>query len=266
MVKRVLNEMAQKGRAPQTRLHVFAMLRQMLNDAIEDYRYMTFNPALRKYKPKVPIKETAHLGTLDQIKQLLQYVDGKKYGLGIWIQLYLGLRIGELQVLQWEDIDLESGRLHLKRTYVRKKHRFRDCPKGKKHMLLNLPPELCKKLEKAKAEVSSMFVVPSESGLVLPYEGYFRTLRRYCQEVGVPKIGTHGLRHSTSTLYRRYGASRDDVQQLFAHSSSSVTARYLHGEGTNLSKVASGMRLFEDEDASAFSADDSGSSTELVKS
>lgn len=109
MVKRVLNAMAEKGKAPQTRVHVFGMLRKMFNDAIEDYRYMTFNPALRKFKPKVPVKETPHLGGLEQIRRLLTHVNGKKYDLAIWVQLYLGLRIGELQALRWEDVDLEKA-------------------------------------------------------------------------------------------------------------------------------------------------------------
>lgn len=42
---------------------------------------------------------------------------------------------------------------------------------------------------------------------MLSYEWYSRTLRRYCKELAIPLIGTHGLRHSTSTLYLSHGAT-----------------------------------------------------------
>lgn len=110
MVKRVLNRVAMMDRSPGTQRHVFVLMRKMFGDAIESYQYLTFNPAIGKFKPDIPFKEAKRLN-LEQIKRLLVHVDGKKYGLAIWLQLYVGLRCGELQALRWEDIDLEDGRL-----------------------------------------------------------------------------------------------------------------------------------------------------------
>src|SRR6185437_13283740 len=69
-------------------------------------------------------------------------------------------------------------------------------------------------------------------------------LKRYCRDLGIPVIGTHGLRHTTSELYLTHGATRDDLQQLFAHSCLSVTDRYVHGRGSNLEKVSNVIQLF----------------------
>ncbi len=81
---------------------------------------------------------------------------------------------------------------------------------------------------------------------MLPYRWYLVTIKRYCKELGIPVIGTHGVRHSTSEVYLSHGASKDDLKTLFAHSSMSVTERYLHGKDTNLEKVSNVIKLFPD--------------------
>lgn len=79
---------------------------------------------------------------------------------------------------------------------------------------------------------------------MLDYWMYRKVLRQYCQEAKVTVIATHGLRHSTSELYQTYGASRDDLRQLFAHSSVSTTERYIHRKSDSLEKVAKVIQLF----------------------
>jgi len=248
MVKRVLNRVASLNKAPGTQRHVFVLVRKMFGDAIENFQYLTFNPAIRKFKPEVPIKEAKRLN-LEQIKKLLLHVEDKKYGLAIWLQLYVGLRCGELQALRWEDIDLEEGRLHIRRTFVRKMNLFRDYPKGRKQHSHTIPQELCDRLATAKAGAKAELVCPSpvDPKLVLPQNWYCHALKKYCEALEIPVIGTHGLRHSTSEIYMSHGASRDDLRQLFAHSSLSVTDRYIRDRASNLEKVSNVIRLFKSE-------------------
>jgi integrase len=187
--------------------------------------------------------KTNHLN-LRQVKTLLQHVDGKKYGLAIWLQIYLGLRIGELQALRWEDIDLETGRVVIRRMFVRKMETFRDYPKGRKQHIQVIPPERAAKLKVAKAAAMGELVVNSPKGNLMPYRWYLHALKGYCETLEIPTMSTHGLRHSTSELYMSFGASRDDLRQLFAHSSAAVTDRYIHFRGTNLEKVSNVIQLF----------------------
>jgi len=245
-VKRVLNEMAKLGKSEQTRVHVFGILRKMFGDAMEIYQYATFNPALKKLKPSIPVIEAKHLN-LEQAKSLLAHANGKRYGLAIWIQLYLGLRAGELQALRWEDVDLEMGRITIRRTYIRKTEVFREYPKGRKQHSHNLPPELWERLLVGKGKPKSELVVISPFGNVIPYLWYLRAVKEYCEKLEIPVVGTHGLRHSTSELYMSHGATRDDLRALFAHSSLKVTERYLHGKDTNLEKVTNVIQLFKKE-------------------
>jgi hypothetical protein len=86
LISKVLVSMAKKGKSPQTQLHVFNLLRKMFGDAIELFQLITFNPAFRSLKPKVPFKETKHL-SLSDAKKLLSHALHKPYGSGIWFGL-----------------------------------------------------------------------------------------------------------------------------------------------------------------------------------
>jgi integrase len=122
------------------------------------------------------------------------------YGLAIWLQLYLGLRAGELIALKWEDLDLETGRVTIRRTFVKKTGAFRDYPKGGRHHSHSIPQELWDKLRVAYREREAEWVFTSPKGNPLPYRWYLVSLKKYCKELGLPDLGTHGLRHSTSEL------------------------------------------------------------------
>jgi integrase len=242
-IEDVLHRMAVRGKAPATQRLVYATMKKVFSDAIELYDCLSENPVKQRLRPAVPTKEAPHL-SYDQSVRLLRYVDGKRHGLAIWLQLGLGLRVGEVLALRWEDLDLEGSRVFVRRAYVRRTNQIRDYPKGGKQLCHMLPEELLERLKPVGVDrKGGDLVVTSRYGNLLPYRWYLVALRRYCREAGVPRIGTHGLRHSTAELYMRHGATRDDLQQLFGHSSLSVTDRYVHGRGTNLETVGRRLRL-----------------------
>jgi len=254
-IQLVLLEMARRGKSEQTRVHVFGLLRKMFGDAIETYEYVSYSPVLRKLKPKLVVKEARHLNK-DQAVRLLTYVDYRRYGTAIWLQLFSGLRLGEVQGLRWDDVDLETGRLTVRRVFVGKTGSFREYPKGGKQRVQTMPPELLARLRRDKSVATAALVAPSPNGNVLPYKCYRKALSVYCSELKIPSIGTHGLRHSTSELYLSHGATRDDVRQLLGHASPSTTERYMHGRNPSLDKVSNVIRLFSEKNTKMEHASD----------
>jgi integrase len=250
LIANVVSGVKGQRKSEQTQLHVFNLLRKIFRDAVELFQLTTFNPVLRTLRPKVPLKETKHLN-LEQVKSLLQYSSAREYGTAIWLQVFLGLRVSEIIALSWEDLDLETGIVTIRRSYsrkdtwVQKERVFKEYPKGRKHHSRQIPGELLVLLKQVKR--TSPFVAATSFGEMLSYEFYLETLKNYCQELGIPKVGTHGLRHSTSELYLHHGATRDDLRRLFAHSSLDITDRYVHERGTNLEKVTKVIRLFPKE-------------------
>lgn len=242
-VARVLAFAAQLGRGPAQRLHIYNVMHKMFGDGVELYEILPRNPCIRKLRPKVPQREMPYL-EIDDLITLLRFVEGRPYHTAIWLQVFAGLRVGEVEYLRWEHVDLKYGIIHVRGTYVRREKRFQDYPKGKKWHRVKMPRELWEHLiqERAKARYERVAVSPAQA--FLGYFGYCKALQRYCARAGVPINSTHGLRHSSSELYMAAGASRDDLRVLFAHSSSSVTDRYVHDKGRRLDRVADNVVLF----------------------
>jgi integrase len=241
-VGRVLAFVSELGRSPAQRLHVFNVMHKMFGDAVELYEMMPRNPAIRKLRPKVPQREMPYL-QVHELVTLLKHVRGRPYETAIYLQVFAGLRVGEVQYLRWEHVDLQYGIIHVRGTYVRREKKFQDFPKGKKWHRVKMPKELWQHLLQERDCTLSPFVSVSPAQEFLAYWGYCQALRRYCKAAGVPSISTHGLRHSSSELYMSAGASRDDLRMLFAHSSSGVTDRYVHDKGRRLDDVANRIEL-----------------------
>ena len=61
-------------------------------------------------------------------------------------------------------------------------------------------------MKEAKKLATSEFVfsIPENAPYKNFYDAYMWRLRKYCKECGMTKIATHGLRHSTASIYLEY--------------------------------------------------------------
>lgn len=242
-IGKVLNRLVEKQYSEQTQLHIYNLMRQSFGDAIEIFHLLNVSPVHKSFKPKLPEKEARFL-TVDQVRKLLLHVENEPYEIAIWLGIYMGLRVGEVQALRWEDIDFDRQVLHVRRAYSRADNVIRDYPKGKRHHSPRMPLELLSKLEVLKRTAHSEMVAAPFGCKMLDYSKYRRVIKKYCGEAGVRNIASHGLRHSSSEVWMEAGASRDDLRILFAHQDSKTTDRYVHDKGDRLSKVADGLQLF----------------------
>ena len=238
----VISKLKALGRSPQLQLHVYNLLHKMFQDAIELFRILDNSPVLRSLKPKVPHKEAGYLDP-HTARNFLQSIEGHTYELAFWLNLVLGLRVGELQALRWEDIDLRNSTAVIRRTFARKENIFRDFPKGKRQRRIPIPGELLERLMEARERADSEFIVRTPGKRFLDYSHYRAQLKKVCRGLGLTKIGSHSLRHSSSELYMESGASRDDLRMLFGHSSSRITDTYVHDKGSRLEAVARNIRV-----------------------
>jgi hypothetical protein len=109
-------------------------------------------------------------------------VRNKPYDIGIWIQVYLGLRYEELAALIWDDLDLVEGKIFIRRAFIRTTGLVRDYPKGGRQHTKAIPVELLDRLR-------SQFVTnPAISGTdpVVP-----STLGKYCLTMFTTKCCKH---------------------------------------------------------------------------
>lgn len=159
--------------------------------------------------------------------------------LGIYICLCAGMRIGEICALKWEDIDTENGIISVKKTIQRVymiegEERYTelilDSPKTKNSIRdIPMTKDLLKLLKPLKRIMNNnYFVLTNESKPTEPrtYRNYYK---QFMQEVGVPILKFHGLRHSFATRCIESKCDYKTVSVILGHSNISTTLNlYVH--------------------------------------
>ena len=150
-----------------------------------------------------------------------------------------GLRIGEVCALQWDDIDVASGVIHVSKTIQRiylvdgqekyteliidkpkTKNSIRDIPMTRDLLALVRP---LKKIVRGDFYVITNAATPTEPRT---YRSYFNKIQK---ELGLPKMRFHGLRHSFATRCIESKCDYKTVSVLLGHSNISTTLNlYVH--------------------------------------
>lgn len=159
--------------------------------------------------------------------------------LGIYICLCAGMRIGEICALKWEDVDAENGIISVKKTIQRvymiegeKRYTelILDSPKTKNSIRdIPMTKDLLKLLKPLKRIMNhNYFVLTNESKPTEPrtYRNYYK---QFMQEIGVPILKFHGLRHSFATRCIESKCDYKTVSVILGHSNISTTLNlYVH--------------------------------------
>ena len=97
--------------------HVYKLVRNALGDAFR-MELVTTNVATQVKAPPLNNKRRSGLD-LAEAKRLLKVIDGERPEALYVLALTTGLRRGELLALRWDDIDLGSRQLHVRRAMQR---------------------------------------------------------------------------------------------------------------------------------------------------
>ena len=186
-------------------------------------------------------KQDVEVLTITNQRQLMTYV--KEHftflNLSIFICLNAGLRIGEVCALQWDDIDVASGAIRVSKTIQRiylvdgeekyteliidkpkTKNSIREIPMTRDLLALVRP---LKKIVRGDFYVLTNAAEPTEPRT---YRSYFNKLQ---QQLGLPKMRFHGLRHSFATRCIESKCDYKTVSVLLGHSNISTTLNlYVH--------------------------------------
>ena len=157
--------------------------------------------------------------------------------LGIYICLSAGLRIGELCALTWDDLDTDAGVVRISRTLQRIYMKDKGCteviigtPKSKNSVReIPLAKELQRFIKPLKKVVNGSFYVLTNSSSPTEPRSYRNHYRRLMQQLDLPLLKFHGLRHSFATRCIESKCDYKTVSVLLGHSSISTTLNlYVH--------------------------------------
>lgn len=189
--------------------------------------------------------------TPDEAAKVLLAAREARYGVAVVLALLLGLRVGEICGLQWADLDLDEGVLHIQRRVYRLDNGVLDLdtPKTKgSARTIPIAPSIVHLLEthqrgqqeqatkRGDAWQDTGFVVTLPNGKMVDPNLIRRDFKQLLARCDLPKdIRFHDLRHSAATLLAAVGdANPRDVMNLLGHTSVQMTlGRYMHSLSTD---------------------------------
>ena len=159
-------------------------------------------------------------------KLLIQAKEEKYYELFL-LEFATGLRLGELTVLQWEDLNLTTGELRIsKQAVVIGSEVVVTEPKTKAAVrTLLLPPKVLEVYREYRKRNVSRWLFPSpkkEDSPLLPSVVRQR-LHRLLDHAGCERMRFHDLRHTFATLALESGKDVKTLSAMLGHVSAATT-------------------------------------------
>ena len=156
--------------------------------------------------------------------------------LGIYLCLYTGIRIGELCALKFEDINFDTKTLYITKTLQRISIKNNDNKKTKiivdtpKTISSNREIPLPKTIIKNFKNIINKdnYILSNSLNAVEPrtYRNYYKKI---LNNIGIPYIKFHALRHSFATRLIEHNCDYKTVSSLLGHSNISTTLNlYVH--------------------------------------
>lgn len=261
------------GLAPRTVRYIHTILKAALSEAVEQ-GLIAANPGDKAKPPTVTEAKAPeiHPWSGPQLATFLNWARETNPALlpAWWVLAYTGMRRGELLALQWRDVDLDAGRISVRRSVgVVKvegagKQLLEGPTKGKRARVIDLDPgtvDVLRKWRRERGTLALQLVREDrvvfgglEGGWLHPERFSARFVEKQAQcrrqlgDGAAPAIHLHDLRHTHATLLLKAGVPVKVVSERLGHATVMITLEtYAH--------VMPGMQA---EAAAAFAAAVSG--------
>ena len=222
--------------SPRTVQYIHVTLHKALKQAVSDG--LIPRNATEAVKPPQVRREEIRPLTPEQVKMLLEAASGDRLEALYVLAVHTGLRQGELLGLKWDDIDLETGTLQVRRALTTAKGGPRlAAPKTKgsrrRVSLTGSAAQALKShLERQLEEIDRAGSLWQENGLVFasetgaPLDRRDLTSRRFkplLKRAGLTHFRFHDLRHTCATLLLTQNVNPKVVSEMLGHSSIAIT-------------------------------------------
>jgi len=236
-VRGLYREKLDDGLSPRTVQYIHTTLRKALKEAVQD-GLIPRNAADAVKAPRPSKKEINPL-TPEQARAFLEAAGGDRFEALYVLAIHCGLREGEILGLKWDDLDLEAGKLSVRRTLSETKEvgRIFEPPKNGKGRNVTLTPgaieTLRAHLQRQLAEIEGAGDRYQDQGLVFPSRMgtsmnaknlTARSFKPLLVKAGLPSsVRLHDLRHTCATLLLGKGVHPKIVQELLGHATIAIT-------------------------------------------
>jgi len=227
-----------KGLSPMTIHHVHACLHKACKDAVR-WGHISRNPLDAADPPRKKSEGTREMRTWtkEQLKAFLDAVKDERLS-PLWHTIAMtGMRRGEAIGLRWSDVDLEAGRLSVRRALIPSGREVivsePKTIKGRRVIAIDpgtvevLKAQAARQLDEQndwdEAWTDSGLVFTLENGAALDPESVSRYWRQAVKKSMLPSIRLHDLRHTHATLALQAGIHPKVVSERLGHATISIT-------------------------------------------
>jgi integrase/recombinase XerD len=226
-----------RGLSARSRARKLSALRQFFR-FLEREEHLSGNPAELLDAPRLPRRLPQVLGEAE-VEALLNAPDpstpgGQRDAALLEVLYATGLRVSELVGLTLKQLDLRRGVV-------------RPLGKGSKERVVPMVAAATEKLSLYLAEGRaqllkgrpSPYVFVNQRGGKLSRQGFWKILKAYALEAGVPtqNLSPHTLRHSFATHLLSRGANLRVLQLLLGHADLTTTQIYTHLDAVRLQEI-----------------------------
>jgi len=227
-----------KGLSPMTIHHVHACLHKACKDAVR-WGHISRNPLDAADPPRKKGDGTKEMRTWtkEQLKAFLDAMKDERLS-PLWHTIAMtGMRRGEAIGLRWSDVDLDGGRLAVRRALIPSGREVivsePKTVKGRRVIAIDpgtvevLKAQAARQLDEQKdwdeAWVETGLVFTLENGAALDPESVSRYFRLAVKMSMLPQIRLHDLRHTHATLALQAGIHPKVVSERLGHATISIT-------------------------------------------
>ena len=240
--QKFLNEMKANGRkthrdtkgpemAERSVRSCYHVIRMALDRAVKD-GLIKKNPILGVKLPPPEPKEMKVLSKEEIQRFLIQAKAEGMYELFL-LELTTGLRRGEILALTWDDLNFETGELHISKqvTPVGGKNIISEPKTKAAFRTIILPPVMVGLLREYRKEVFSPLMFPSRIKPNQPIDPSYvrKRLQQILERADCKKVRFHDLRHTFATMSLEHGMDVKTLSAIIGHVSAKTTLNiYTH--------------------------------------
>lgn len=228
--------------------NIVTELSGIMNFAVRFYG-LSINPCRIAGNTVGQKQKSVNFWTKEEFDKFINIFDkADPYYTAFLILYYCGLRIGELEALTVEDVDLEEHMIRINKTYhLINGEGVITSPKTKKsNRTIIIPGFLA---DCIRRHIAHLYAPEASTRLFMAsHSTYARQLEVHTKQAGIKRIRLHDLRHSHASLLIEMGFSALLVSERLGHESVSTTLNiYSHLFPSKQTEVAERLeKLCED--------------------
>ncbi len=250
------NDGDKPGLAPSTIKVTHGVLRQALQQAVTN-GYLRFNPA---DACKLPRGEKHEIRPMEEpeIAAFLKAIQGHQFEALYTVDLFTGLRQGEILGLMWDCVDFKQGTILVNKQLLCENRKgggypFASLKNGKMRTIApaawvitvlrrHRAEQAEKRLRASTLWKDTGLVFTNDLGEHLNHVTVYKNFKRIVKTIGIPETRFHDLRHSYATAAIQAGDDIKTVQGNLGHATAAFTLD-VYGHVTEQMKQKSADRM-----------------------